>query len=585
VRENVIIAYRGGSYELGQWPQGYGIWRAGTPQSEPLEWWPPTPEGWSAAWYRFAAIETPGTISAAPPESAQPAAGQPSAGSPTAPGGAGLAAGPDGAGFAAGPGGPGGAGFAGGPAGAGFAGGPAGAGFAGGPGFAAGPAGPAGPSAAGGPGYAGGPAFAAGSVGRPAVSVAAEAPPIGRGRALVAAGLLALGIVCGIAGLFPSYVSGASLASDATDLVPHLIYLAAWAAAAVLIFRGGALARTGALLGLGTGVVTFGLFLADAGTPIAGGASLLGAGLVLGIIGWFFCTAGAAAALGRGAAGFPRRAFGREIAIVALLVAAAVGAAISFAPSWDSYLLRVATGASEKVTAGYAFANPGPVIAGDVVVMVALVAVVVVAALWRPARLGWALAAGAVIPMVAQAISALIQAGQPVSPASFGYSPAVARAAGLTISQGLTGWFWAYCAFLLALIIGCGWLAVSREQTALRPAGLGRAAYPGSVPFGGAGPTAFPGAAPAAHPSAAPAAQPSAAPAPHPGTAAQPSAAPMAYPSAGPAAQPGYPAPDGTAPSGGDTTSGPDSSGYTGWVPPGTAGTPPAYGPSTDNSA
>jgi hypothetical protein len=579
VRENVIIAYRGGSYELGQWPQGYGIWRAGTPQSEPLEWWPPTPEGWSAAWYRFAAIETPGTISAAPPESAQPAAGQPGAGSPTASAGPGFAGGPGEAGFAGGPDGPG---FAGGPAEAGFAGGP------GGPGFAAGPGGAGfagGPGAAGGPGYAAGPAFAAGSLGRPAETVAAEAPPIGRGRALVAAGLLALGIVCGIAGLFPTYVSGASLASDSADLVPHLIYLAAWAAAAVLIFRGGPLARIGALLGLGTGVVTFGLFLADAGTPIAGGASLLGAGLVLGFLGWFFCTAGSAAALGRGAAGFPRRAFGREIAIVALLVAAAVGAAISFAPSWDSYLLRVATGASERVTAGYAFANPGPVIAGDVAVMVALVAAVVVAALWRPARLGWALAAGAVIPMAAQAISALIQAGQPVSPALFGYSAAVARAAGLTISQGLTGWFWAYCAFLVALIIGCGWLAVSREQTALRPAGLGRAAYPGSVPFGGAGPAAFPGAAPAAHPSAAPVAQPSAAPAPHPGTAAHPSAAPMAYPSAGPAAQPGYPAPDAAAPSGGTTTSGPDSSAYTGWVPPGTPGTPPAYGSSTDNSA
>ena len=101
----------------------------------------------------------------------------------------------------------------------------------------------------------------------------------------------------------PSYVSGASLASDATDLVPHLIYLAAWAAAAVLIFRGGARARTGALLGLGTGVVTFGLFLADAGTPIAPGGSRAcsRAGLVLGIIGWFFCTAGSAVALGAAA--------------------------------------------------------------------------------------------------------------------------------------------------------------------------------------------------------------------------------------------------------------------------------------------
>ena len=84
VRENVIIAYRGANYELGQWPQGYGIWIAGTEQSQPNEWWPGTPEGWNAAWYRFVAIEVPGTISQVgqqAPTAGQPvaAAGQPGA--------------------------------------------------------------------------------------------------------------------------------------------------------------------------------------------------------------------------------------------------------------------------------------------------------------------------------------------------------------------------------------------------------------------------------------------------------------------------------------------------------------------------
>ena len=77
---------------------------------------------------------------------------------------------------------------------------------------------------------------------------------------------------------------------------------------------------------------------------------------------------------------------------------AAVGAAIAFAPSWDSYTLRTAAGLTHTLTAGNSFANPAPVIAGDVAVMVTLVAVVAAAALWRPARLGAVLLAGAVVP-------------------------------------------------------------------------------------------------------------------------------------------------------------------------------------------
>src|SRR4029077_6876008 len=77
---------------------------------------------------------------------------------------------------------------------------------------------------------------------------------------------------------------------------------------------------------------------------------------------------------------------------------AALGAAIAFAPSWDSYTLRTPSGLLHYVAAGNAFANPVPVIAGDVAVMIALVVVVITAALWRPARLGAGLCAGGVIP-------------------------------------------------------------------------------------------------------------------------------------------------------------------------------------------
>ena len=73
VRENVIIAYRGVNYELGQWPHGYGIWAVSSQEPLPVEWWDPTPDGWSAAWYRFTALEQPGSISQVSQPDAGPA--------------------------------------------------------------------------------------------------------------------------------------------------------------------------------------------------------------------------------------------------------------------------------------------------------------------------------------------------------------------------------------------------------------------------------------------------------------------------------------------------------------------------------
>ncbi len=282
------------------------------------------------------------------------------------------------------------------------------------------------------------------------------APAVGlRMRAVIAA-VLAIGVGCGIAGLFPGYLAGASLAQQPAELVPHAIYLAAWGASALLILLGGARLRAGALLGIGTSIVTFGLFFADVGIAIAGGAHLVGAGLILGLAGWLGGAVGSAMAFRLGRAGAPGRPHGHEAGLtLTLAVLAALGAAAAFAPSWDSYTLRTAAGVTQSLTAGNAFANPAPVIAGDVAVMVALVAVVVAAALWRPFRHGAALLAGAIIPMAAQAISALVQAGQGTSPLQFGISRAQAAQAGLTISSGLTPAFWVYCVFVAALMLTC----------------------------------------------------------------------------------------------------------------------------------
>jgi len=409
VPEHVSIAYRGANYAIGQGPHFYGIWHAAAPQAQPLEWWPLTPEGWTAAWMRFASIEVPGTITAvtAPP------------GISTTP-----------------------------------------------PGMSTPPVTAVSPSASG-----------------SLPSAVTSTPPVNPARAALLARfatvLLAVGIVLGVVGLFPTYTDGASLASQPPNLWPHLIYLAAWAVSAGLILFSGVRRQAGTLIGLGVSAVTFGLFFADAGTPMSGGTHLMGAGLILGIVGWLACTIGVAVAfpasglslrgwaLGRRAGGRPARHTSHDIVPIATTILAAIGAAIAFAPSWDSYLLRTASGASQTVTAGNAFAsvNPVPVIIGDVLVMVALVAVVAAAAFWRPTRLGAALTAGAIIPMVAQAVSAFVQVREATSPLQFGVSPSQASGVGLTITNGLTPMFWVYCAFLATLILLCVWMLLASDAT------------------------------------------------------------------------------------------------------------------------
>jgi hypothetical protein len=311
----------------------------------------------------------------------------------------------------------------------------------------------------------------------------------GSAIALAGAGLLGLGVLLGLIGLFPGYVGPQSLASQADQLVPHVLYLAAWAASAALVAIGGARTRIGALLATGVSAVTFGLFFADLGQVISGGASLLGAGLVLSLLGWLACATGSALALvgagqgarpdGLGHPGRPGRPRAADAGPLALLGLAAVGTAVTFVPSWDSFTVtQTATGVSQTITAGYAFANPGPVIFGDVAVMVAVVAVAVLAALWRPPRLGAILLAGAIVPLAAQAISALVQVSQPATPAMLGISQAQASAAGLTITSGLTPTFWVYCVFVISLLISSAWLLTAPKNPAMPAAA--RSPQPGS---------------------------------------------------------------------------------------------------------
>ena len=147
-----------------------------------------------------------------------------------------------------------------------------------------------------------------------------------------------------------------------------------------------------------------------------------------------------------------------------MVVLAGLGVAAAFAPAWDSYLLRTAAGESQFLTEGNAFSNPGLVIAGNVAVMVALAAVVIVAALWRPVRRGGA--AG--------------RSGHPDG--GPGYSgprpgrrrhlthpvrahPAQATQLGLTIDPVSRRLFRNYCGFLVALVVSCAWMLFAARGT------------------------------------------------------------------------------------------------------------------------
>jgi hypothetical protein len=466
VFDRVTITYRGATYEIGRGLGFYGIWTAGGPRSQPLDRWPETPEGWTAAWSRFASIEAPGTIVPVGKNTPPVPPAAPREGEDPGPFGENTAPPDETAPDETGPGETG-------------------------PGETE-------------PGETGE------TVGTPAGTVpytpygqyaGYAAPARSRGTArITAAALLGAGVILGVAGLFPAYIGTASLAQQADQVIPHAIYLAVWTVSAALILLGGTRLRLGALLSLGLSAVTFGLFFADVGTALStSGNPGGGAGLVLSILGWLACAAGTAVAFLAGPASEPgpdaqrdglARPRGAALGPAVMTVLAGLGVAAAFAPSWDSFTLRTAAGQVQTLTAGNAFANPGAVIFGDVAVMIALAAAVIAAALWRPVRHGAMLLAGATIPMAAQAISALVQVSKVPAPSQFGISSAQASQLGLTITAGLTPAFWIYFGFLVALIVSCAWMFFTPRPVPAAGEGYGPRPDDGTAGWEPAGSTA-----------------------------------------------------------------------------------------------
>jgi hypothetical protein len=143
----------------------------------------------------------------------------------------------------------------------------------------------------------------------------------------------------------------------------------------------------------------------------------------------------------------------------------ALGAAVAFALPWDSYTLTAATtGSTQTSTAGNVFANPGAIIAGNVVTMVLIVGVLAMAIAWRPTLVGITVLAGALVPLAAQIFATLAQPLPPLS--DFGVTAAQVAEGQVSIAGSYTGWFYLYCAFIAALVVLAGWIASNTASEA-----------------------------------------------------------------------------------------------------------------------
>lgn len=276
------------------------------------------------------------------------------------------------------------------------------------------------------------------------------------------------GVALGAVGVFPSYFTGVSLGSHIDQLLPHLVYLLGWAVAGVMVLTP-RFARVGAIGAVGLTVMSFSFFVTDIGTAVSSSTQSGGPGLYLSLFGWALCAGGSFAAL----VGTQNRAqrdslqLHEKLLIPGLIVV--IGAAITFALPWDSYhLVAVATGQSESFTAGNAFSNPGAILTGELLTMVAMVVVLGLAFAWRPIATGSALFVGAMIPLLAQLFSALLQPAP--SLAQFGVSPAVASQDQVHLSAGYTAWFYLYCAAIGLLVLAAGWMARSVNAKAVTSA-------------------------------------------------------------------------------------------------------------------
>jgi hypothetical protein len=309
-----------------------------------------------------------------------------------------------------------------------------------------------------------------------ALSARSESDRSGVLAQLVAVVLLAGGVGVGTVSFLPAYLGGASLADQPDLAMAHGVILGGFALAALAAVALGQTSKAPGLpgaLGLGVAAADLGLIVTDIGQAVSG--SRAGSGLVLAVVEWALCAAGSVVALHPTL--LQRKADERlsrsrsELFGGIALVAAGLGAAWFFAPAWDHYVVDLtAIGRVTSFNAGNAFAEPGPMIAGNVLVMVAVAAVAGVAGFLRQARLAGALLAGTLVVLVGEIASALVQWRIPLSPSQLGLTPSRASALGLRVDAGFTAAFYLFCLFVALLaVLGVARVAASRLPVRAAP--------------------------------------------------------------------------------------------------------------------
>ena len=141
-----------------------------------------------------------------------------------------------------------------------------------------------------------------------------------------------------------------------------------------------------------------------------------------------------------------------------LVVLIALVTAGAFLPAWDHYVgVSVTTGRSVSFNLGNAFSGPWQVVIGNVLVVVALVAVPILAIRLRDRAVAAAVVAGSLIVLASQFTSAIVQVDQPVPPAVAGLTPSQASQLGLQLHLSLTGWFTLDVLAAFALFVASPW--------------------------------------------------------------------------------------------------------------------------------
>jgi hypothetical protein len=281
---------------------------------------------------------------------------------------------------------------------------------------------------------------------------------ISNGRRALAAGLIGLGVVISIIGLFPDFEVGVSLTQTPYELAFHAIYIAAWIGTAAWILKSRTRPGDGGLFGLVLGITALTDFVGDiAGITSSGGPGVQ-SGLIISMIGWLAAVAGAAVCFRfRPTMTAPVQSgvvrggslSGTAVGLRVLLVLAIIGVDALYLPGWFHYSIgRTSYGTNN----GWDY--PAAEIAVDAVYMLVLLVIAAVAARWRSSADGLPLLAGAAAATVAQvAVGFVTVAESPYGTGSY------------ATDVSFTVPFWLYVVFAVGLCAALAWaIALSRAE-------------------------------------------------------------------------------------------------------------------------